>query len=96
MMTEDGAGAPVDEDFSGIPIAERLAHKNWKARVDGYSALVKAFGISAEETDAVFEPYKRNPDVLKRMAMDSNAVAQDRALDVLLAFVKFAGVTAAQ
>lgn len=95
MMTEDGA-APPEEDFSGLPIAERLAHKNWKARVNGYEAMIKAFSASASESDAVFTPYTRNPEVLKKMVMDSNVVAQEKALDAVLAFVKFAGAYAAR
>ncbi|KAG9105033.1 Microtubule-associated protein, microtubule dynamics during spindle orientation [Ceratobasidium sp. 370] len=91
----DGA-PPPEEDFSGIPIGERVVHKNWKARVHGYEALVKIFQATASEDDPAFRPYISNPDLLKKIATDANAVAQEKGLDVLLALVEFAGESAAR
>jgi cytoskeleton-associated protein 5 len=82
---------PQEEDFSVIPISDRLAHKNWKARVSGYEALVKIFQTTASDTDPAFKPYVNNPDLLKRIATDSNAVAQEKGVECLVALVKFAG-----
>ncbi|KAI0082692.1 ARM repeat-containing protein [Panus rudis PR-1116 ss-1] len=87
---------PQEEDFSSIPIADRLAHKNWKARVSAYETLTKDFQTSASDTDPVFKPYTSNPDILKKIATDSNAVAQERGLECLVAFVKFSGENAAK
>ncbi|KAH8829174.1 microtubule associated protein [Flagelloscypha sp. PMI_526] len=61
----DGAPAP-EEDFSTLPISERLAHKNWKARVSAYETLSKTFSTTA------------NPDLLRKIVTDANAVAQRR------------------
>ncbi|KAG8719475.1 Microtubule-associated protein, microtubule dynamics during spindle orientation [Ceratobasidium sp. 394] len=91
----DGA-PPPEEDFSGIPIGERLVHKNWKARVHGYEALIKIFQATASEDDPAFRPYISSPDLLKKIATDANAVAQEKGLDVLLALVEFAGESAAR
>ncbi|KAG9118686.1 Microtubule-associated protein, microtubule dynamics during spindle orientation, partial [Ceratobasidium sp. 392] len=91
----DGA-PPPEEDFSGIPIGERLVHKNWKARVHGYEALVKMFQATASEDDPAFRPYISNSDLLKKIATDANAVAQEKGLDALLALVEFAGESAAR
>ena len=91
----DGA-PPPEEDFSALPISERLAHKNWKARVSGYEALVKTFGATPSETDPAFKPYTSNPEHLKRMVTDANAVAQEKGVEAVIAFVKFAGETAAR
>ncbi|KAJ3923657.1 microtubule associated protein [Lentinula edodes] len=87
---------PQEEDFSSIPVAERLAHKNWKARVSAYETLLKTFQNTASDTDPAFKPYTNNPDLLKRIATDSNAVAQEKAIECLVAYVKFAGETAAK
>ncbi|KAJ1308957.1 hypothetical protein OPQ81_004640 [Rhizoctonia solani] len=91
----DGA-PPPEEDFSGIPIGERLVHKNWKARVHGYEALVKVFQATASEDDPAFRPYISNSDLLKKMATDANAVAQEKGLEAILALVEFAGEGAAR
>jgi cytoskeleton-associated protein 5 len=85
---------PPEEDFTSIPIAERLSHKNWKARVNGYESLVKTFENTASDTDPAFKPYINNLDLLKKFATDSNAVAQEKGVECLVAFVKFAGETA--
>ncbi|KAJ3826276.1 microtubule associated protein [Lentinula raphanica] len=87
---------PQEEDFSSMPVAERLAHKNWKARVSAYETLMKTFQNTASDTDPAFKPYTQNPDLLKKIATDSNAVAQEKAIECLVAYVKFAGETAAK
>jgi cytoskeleton-associated protein 5 len=87
---------PQEEDFSVLPVAERLAHKNWKARVSGYEALIKTFQTTASDTDPAFKPYINHPDLLKRIATDSNAVAQEKGLECLVALVKFSGETSAK
>lgn len=87
---------PQEEDFSQIPIADRLVHKNWKARVSAYEYLVKTFQNTADDSDPVFRPYLTNPDLLKKIATDANAVAQEKGVECLVAFVKFAGESAAR
>lgn len=87
---------PQEEDFSQIPVADRLAHKNWKARVSAYESLVKTFQNTADDSDPAFRPYLSNPDLLKRIALDANAVAQEKGVECLVAFVKFAGESAAR
>ncbi|KAL1735292.1 armadillo-type protein [Schizophyllum commune] len=89
-------GPAPEEDFSSIPISDRLVHKNWKARVNAYEALVKAFQASASDEDPVFKPYVGNSDLLKKIATDSNVVAQEKGLECLVALLKFAGETAAR
>ncbi|OSD01602.1 ARM repeat-containing protein [Trametes coccinea BRFM310] len=91
----DGA-PPPEEDFNAIPIPDRLAHKNWKARVSAYEALVKIFQTTASDSDPAFKPYINNPDTLKKIATDANAVAQEKGLECLVNFVKFAGENAAR
>lgn len=87
---------PQEEDLSVIPIGDRLAHKNWKARVSAYESLIKTFQTTASDTDPAFKPYLNNPDLLKRIATDSNAVAQEKGVECLVALVKYAGENAAR
>jgi cytoskeleton-associated protein 5 len=91
----DGA-PPPEEDFSQLPISERLTHKNWKARVNGYEALVKVFQATTSDNDPAFRPYTNNPDTLKKIVTDANAVAQEKGVECVIAFVKFAGETSAR
>ncbi|KAH9484304.1 Cytoskeleton-associated protein 5 [Psilocybe cubensis] len=87
---------PQEEDFTTLPISERLAHKNWKARVSAYESLIKTFGNTASDTDPAFKPYINNVDLLKKFATDANAVAQEKGVECLVALVKFAGESAAK
>ncbi|KAJ6596858.1 microtubule associated protein [Mycena vulgaris] len=87
---------PVEEDFSTLPVADRLSHKNWKARVSGYETLVKIFQATGSDTDPAFRPYINNPDLLKKIATDSNAVAQEKGVECLVMLVKYAGESAAK
>ena len=87
---------PQEEDFTLIPISDRITHKNWKARVNAYESLIKTFQSTASDTDPAFRPYINNYDLLKKIAADSNAVAQEKGLECLVALVKFAGETAAR
>ena len=87
---------PQEEDFSSLSISDRLAHKNWKARVSAYEALVKTFQTTASDTDPAFKPYINNPDLLKRIVTDSNAVAQEKGVECIVTLVKYAGETAAK
>jgi cytoskeleton-associated protein 5 len=87
---------PPEEDFSTLPVTDRLQHKNWKARVSGYETLIKSFQTSASDTDPVFRPYLANPDLLKRIVSDANAVAQERGVEVIVNLVKFSGENASR
>jgi cytoskeleton-associated protein 5 len=86
---------PQEEDFSTLSVADRLSHKNWKARVSAYETLVKTFQNTASETDPAFKPYTNN-DLLKRMVADSNAVAQEKGVECVVALVKYAGENVAK
>ena len=83
----DGA-PPPEEDFSALSIADRLAHKNWKARVSAYETLIKTFQTTASETDPAFKPYTSNPETLKKIVTDANAVAQEKGRELALAAVQ--------
>ncbi|KAF9500899.1 ARM repeat-containing protein [Pleurotus eryngii] len=88
--------APQEEDFSSIPIGDRITHKNWKARVHAYESLIKTFQTTASDTDPAFKPYINNSDLLKKIVTDSNAVAQEKGVECVVNLVRFAGETAAK
>lgn len=92
----DGPPPQQEEDFSQIPVSERLKHKNWKARLSAYEQLLKTFPATGSDTDPAFKPYLSDPDLLKNMVMDNNAVAQEKGIECVVAFVKYAGESAAK
>ncbi|CAB4441999.1 unnamed protein product [Rhizophagus irregularis] len=75
--------AAPEEDYSSLPLTERVTHKIWKVRVGAYEELTKLFKKSDNESD--FKPYE---GFMKNIATDSNAVAQETGLTTLLAFVE--------
>ncbi|KAK0530495.1 hypothetical protein OC842_003911 [Tilletia horrida] len=87
-------GAPPEEDYDKMPIEDRLASKVWKARVSAYTTLSATFARTPSDTDPAFRPYTRDPTLLKGMATDSNAVAQEKGVEAVRAFVEFGGAAA--
>ncbi|KAG0042526.1 Microtubule-associated protein, microtubule dynamics during spindle orientation, partial [Linnemannia elongata] len=79
----DEYGSAPEENFTAIPVQERLDHKNWKARVSAYEELAKLFRTSVEDSD-----FRRYEGSLKKIALDSNAVAQESGLTTLIQFVE--------
>ncbi|KAI8588296.1 armadillo-type protein [Geranomyces variabilis] len=77
------ASAP-DEDFTSLPLTERLVHKSWKARSNAYDELAVLFGKLDPDDDA---GYRKWQDHLKKMIGDANAVAQENGLAAVLAWV---------
>ncbi|KAI8822123.1 armadillo-type protein, partial [Fimicolochytrium jonesii] len=76
--------ATPDEDFSGLPLQERLVHKSWKARSGAYDELSKIFATLDPDADA---EYKKWQDSLKAIVADSNAVAQETGLGAVMSYV---------
>ncbi|SPO26101.1 related to STU2 - Microtubule-associated protein (MAP) of the XMAP215/Dis1 family [Ustilago trichophora] len=77
-----------------MSIEQRLSSKLWKARVSAYEDLSKAFPKTSSENDPIFRQYTRNPDILKSIVVDTNAVAQEKGVDAVRAFVEFGGQAA--
>ena len=74
------------EDFSGLPLEERLSHKNWKARVSGLEDLAKKFRILEEDSP----DYGKYSYDMKKFVSDTNAAALEKGLEVAAAFLEFA------
>ncbi|KAI9292125.1 ARM repeat-containing protein [Neoconidiobolus thromboides FSU 785] len=68
----------VDEDFRSLSIDDKIKHKNWKARKEGYEELAKEFTkLDAEAEAHGFTKYTSD---LINMAKDSNMAAQESGL----------------
>ncbi|KAJ3104241.1 Microtubule-associated protein, microtubule dynamics during spindle orientation [Phlyctochytrium planicorne] len=77
--------ADGDEDFSSLPLAERIVHKSWKARQGAYEELTKTFKTLDPDADAEYRKYQ---EYLKKMVTDSNVAAQETGLNAMLAYVE--------
>lgn len=77
-----------------LSFCSKHSRQAWKARVSAYEELVRIFSRTASDSDPAFRLYTRNPDLVKAMVTDSNAVAQEKGVDAARAFVEFGGKSA--
>ena len=56
----------------------------WKARVAGYEAAAKIFQACDEKS----KEFSNYAGLVKKFVIDNNAVAQEKGLDAVLAFVE--------
>ncbi|KAL9061321.1 MAG: hypothetical protein Q9162_000195 [Coniocarpon cinnabarinum] len=82
--------AEQEEDFSSLPLQDRFAHKNWKARKDGYEAAAKEFDSAQTENDPVVRQFIADSSLWKGAVTDSNAAAHQEALNALQSFLQIA------
>ena len=75
-------GDSEPEVFSG-PLEERLEHKSWKCRKAAYEEVAKLFKSGEPEDDC----FRKHSSSLSRFVTDSNAVAQEAGLSVLIEFL---------
>lgn len=87
------AQAPEQEDYSSLPIEERLVHKVWKVRLNAYEEATRAFTASPDESAPCFRPYNNDPDLLVKAVKDANVVAQEAGVGLLLAYLEFASTS---
>ena len=57
---------------------------------------MKTFQATPSENDPAFKPYTSHPETLKKIVTDANAVAQEKGVETVIAYVKFAGENAAR
>lgn len=76
-----------EEDFSKLPLDERLLNKSWKARLNGYQQLLKQFqnGFPLPQE---YVKYWSDPGLFHKYILDSNVVAQENALSALHALLR--------
>ncbi|GLG98562.1 Protein mini spindles [Gryllus bimaculatus] len=72
-------------EYLKLPIDEQCVHKLWKARVHGYEEAAKLFQQLDDEKSPEFSKYL---GLVKKFVIDSNAVAQEKGLEAVLAFVE--------
>ncbi|WFD45308.1 hypothetical protein MPSI1_003990 [Malassezia psittaci] len=90
------SNAGGDEDLASLSLDQKLDSKVWKVRLAGYEELVRRFAQASDEHDPIFAEYARKAEKLRAMALDSNAAAQEKALEALVAFVSNGGYNAGQ
>ncbi|KAM3186859.1 hypothetical protein ACTXT7_003450 [Hymenolepis weldensis] len=78
-----------DSEWLKLPTIEKIENKLWKARIAGYDEAIKLFQTQASDKSPIFNDYLV---LLKKMVTDSNAIAQEKALDAVLAFLENASV----
>lgn len=74
-----------ETDYLKLPVEEKCQHKLWKARVCGYEEACKLFHQLTDEKSPEFFKYL---GLVKKFVVDSNAVAQEKGLAAVLAFVE--------
>ncbi|XP_049764940.1 protein mini spindles [Schistocerca cancellata] len=72
-------------EYLKLPVEEQCVHKQWKARLHGYEEAAKIFRQVDDEKSPEFAKYL---GLLKKFVVDSNAVAQEKGLEAVLAFVE--------
>ena len=60
----------------------------WKARIAGYAEAKKLFELQDDPKSPEFSRYL---GLIKKFVTDSNAIAQEKALDTVIAFLENAG-----
>jgi len=73
-----------EEDYSSLPLTERLVHKLWKVRVSACEDLTKIFKTSSKESSE----FSNYTSYFKKMVSDSNLPAQIAALGTLQAYLE--------
>ncbi|KAI8812683.1 armadillo-type protein [Cladochytrium replicatum] len=76
--------ADADEDFSGLPLPEKLVHKSWKARQQGYTELAKIFRTLDPTAEA---EYKKWLEYIKKMLTDSHLAAQESGVAAVVDYI---------
>ncbi|XP_021935865.1 protein mini spindles isoform X2 [Zootermopsis nevadensis] len=74
-----------DTEYIKLPVEDRCVHKLWKARLNGYEEAAKLFQQIDDEKSPEFNKFL---GLVKKFVVDSNAVAQEKGLEAVLAFVE--------
>ncbi|KAI8616669.1 armadillo-type protein [Chytriomyces sp. MP71] len=77
----------AEEDVLALPLAQRLVHKNWKARVSGYDELAAKMRTTMDPDSNAAE-FRDASESLKSAVSDANAAAHEAGIGLLLAFAE--------
>ncbi|XP_071956177.1 cytoskeleton-associated protein 5-A-like isoform X2 [Antedon mediterranea] len=72
-----------ESEWIKLPLDDRCIHKVWKARLHGYTEAIKYFGT----LDSKSPEFSKFLGIIKKFVVDTNAVAQEKGLDAVLAFL---------
>eukprot|EP00041_Stephanoeca_diplocostata_P035693 m.1267989 g.1267989 ORF g.1267989 m.1267989 type:complete len:2057 (+) comp24744_c0_seq4:288-6458(+) len=78
-----------EEDYSRIPLVERVVHKVWKVRAAAYDEVAALFTGLDDPSAPEFAEYS---GIVKKFVVDSNAMAQGKGIAAASAFVRCADV----
>lgn len=81
----------ADESYDGLSVEEKVRHKVWKARQDGYNELERIFDSSsvANAKNGAGSRYWKNAELFEVFAADSNVVAQESAVKALRSLLRY-------
>lgn len=82
--------AIVEEDFSTLSIEDKISHKNWKARLQGYEELLKIWKQLEDPLDPELKKYSH---IVTICLNDNNAAALDAAYTLILCFLDIASLS---
>ncbi|XP_015517850.2 protein mini spindles isoform X1 [Neodiprion lecontei] len=74
-----------DTEYTKLPVEDRCVHKLWKARLHGYEECAKIFRRIDDEKSPEWNKFL---GLVKKFVTDSNAVAQEKGLEAVLAYVE--------
>jgi cytoskeleton-associated protein 5 len=74
-----------ESEWKKASTEDKVEHKNWKARLEGYEECCKLFKLVDDPKNPIYLNYL---GLVKKFVVDSNQVAQDKALEAVLAFVE--------
>ncbi|EAZ63615.2 hypothetical protein PICST_80533 [Scheffersomyces stipitis CBS 6054] len=80
-----------EPDYSSLPLEERLVHKVWKVRLEAYEETRTQIESSRNENDVCFQNFNSHPELFKQIVTDSNVVAQESGLKLLVNYLQFGG-----
>ncbi|KAK3114275.1 hypothetical protein LTR53_007560 [Teratosphaeriaceae sp. CCFEE 6253] len=84
-----------EDEWKALPLTDQFAHKNWKARKNGYETAAREFK-TAQPTDPLIRDFIYESSLWKAAVADSNVAAQQEALGAYNAFLDAAGTEGAR
>ncbi|XP_052800946.1 cytoskeleton-associated protein 5-A-like isoform X2 [Mya arenaria] len=78
-----------DSEWMKLPTDEKVQHKVWKARLAGYEEAIKLFKSIDDEKSPEFSKFA---PFVRKFVVDSNAVAQEKAMEATVVYVEKAAV----
>ena len=84
-----------EDEWKALPLVDQFAHKNWKARKNGYETASKEFK-TAQPDSQIVRDFIYESSLWKAAVADSNVAAQQEALNAYNAFLDAAGTEGAR